>query len=374
MLKDLFLELIKVPSPSGSEKKVAELIQQKLKQLGLASNFDQAGAINGSNTGNLITTLKGSKNQPTILFVAHIDTVETGDQLICPIIEGDTIKTDNSTILGADNKASVACLIELLSKVKEWEERPTIVAAFTTREEQGQMGVSLLKLSQKIDYAFNLDGKGEIGGFAYKALGHLPFELEIIGREVHSAHEPETGINALLVASQIIRKLPLGKTKSGNVLNIGKIESGKATNIVPGYAKMQGEIRSFTQKGIKQQLENVTRITEKICQKYGARYKLLTKEKEGAPVFNGQKNSQISNVAKKACEKLGLTPNIFAGTFTCEANFLSQMGYPVLNVCRGGLMPHSKEESIKVSELDQLLKLLVSLTEEITQKNPVENS
>src|SRR3989344_8514702 len=216
-IKQLFFKLVQIPSPSGKELMVAKFIKNYLSNLGINSTFDKSGLINSSDSGNLIAKIKGINCNQTILFVAHMDTVETGLSVIKPILKGDKIYSNGSTILGADNKGSITALLLALKEISKLKTRPTIFIVFSTREEQGQMGISLIKLNQNIDFAFNLDGAGKQGSFAYKTLGYLPFDLEIIGKQVHSAHEPEKGINALKVSSEIITKLPIGKNKQGHV-------------------------------------------------------------------------------------------------------------------------------------------------------------
>ena len=75
---ELFLELVAVPSPSRRERVVGELIREWLAGHGVAAQFDDAGAVNGSDAGNLIATVPGAPDAPAYLFVAHMDTVESG--------------------------------------------------------------------------------------------------------------------------------------------------------------------------------------------------------------------------------------------------------------------------------------------------------
>ncbi|HZE05962.1 MAG TPA: hypothetical protein VE127_12095, partial [Solirubrobacteraceae bacterium] len=81
---DLFLELVAVPSPSGRERALGEQIHDWLGELGIASSFDTAGAVNGSDAGNLIATVPGAQGAPTYLFIAHMDTVEAGVPGVAP--------------------------------------------------------------------------------------------------------------------------------------------------------------------------------------------------------------------------------------------------------------------------------------------------
>lgn len=360
-LVSLFLKLISVPSPSGRELNVGKVIKLYLKNKGISAYFDKTGRVNGSNSGNLIAEVKGLPNLPTILLVTHMDTVEDGVAVVEPVLTRGVIKSDGRTILGADNKASIAALLESLQEVKKWKNKPTIIAVFTTQEEKGQMGVSLLKLKQKIDYTFNIDGQGAIGGFSYKSLGQLPFKIYIHGKKAHAATNPEKGKHAILAASLFISKLKLGKNNTGETVNIGKISGGLASNVIPDFVELEGEVRSFDEVGLITKLAKVKSTLEAACDKTGCSYQVITNRVDQVPPFNTSTSSKIINIAKKATKNLILPFALSVGSFTCEANYLSKMGYDVLNVCRGGKNAHANNESIKVEELINLKKLIIEL-------------
>lgn len=359
-LRDLFLDLVKIPSPSGEELQVANFIKEELVKFKIQARLDGTGNKNGSNSGNLVVKLSGNLNSKTLLFVAHMDTVQQSGEQVKPIIENGVIRSDGTTILGADDKASVACLIEVLKEVNTWKKRPTIIAVFTNREEKGLLGINYLDLSENIDYAFNLDGQGKLGTFVNRALGNIPFELTILGKSAHAAIEPEKGINAIKAAVMLIDKLDLGKNKDGNFLNIGKILGGTAENIVPDKVLLYGEVRSFKKIGLDKQLKTIEKEAKEVCGKTGCKYSFEIKPKEGMPAFNLSESHQIIKIASAAAKSADLTFQLTEGFFSCEANILAEK-YPVLNVCRGGKMAHSNEESITVQELMDYNKLILAL-------------
>lgn len=356
----LFCELVSIPSPSGDELNVGKFIKNYLNNSGIKAVFDKTGKLNQSNAGNLIAKIKGTKGQPTVLFVAHMDTVEIGDVVIKPIISKGVIKSDGKTILGADDKGSVAALMEAIVEINKWKVKPTIVAVFSTREEKGEMGISLFETGEKIDFAFSLDGAAPQGGFLYKALGQLPFQIEIFGKASHSAIAPEKGKNAILTASRIVSKLPLGKLSEDVYINVGKISGGQSINIVPDKTTFEGEIRAYLNKEMSKYLDVIKNLTKKICIQTGCTYKITTNSKEGTPPMFVPKDDPIIKVAQNATKKLNLHFKLLEGKFTCEANFLAQK-YPVLNICKGGKMPHSTDESITIDELLLLKDLILEL-------------
>jgi len=363
-LLQLFMELVQIPSPSGKERVVGLFIQKYLAKRGIISEFDGSGTKNNSNSGNLIAKLQGEPNLPVILFVAHMDTVETGNIQIKPKIENEIITSDGATILGADDKVSVASLMLMLEEIRIWPKHPTVLVAFTTREEKGKMGSSVLNISEKIDYCFNLDGPNNLGSFVYQTLGETPFEIKLTGKAVHAAVEPEKGINAIMVAAEVISKLPIGKDKKGTVLNIGKIEGGRANNIVPDEVVLYGEARAYLQKDLDKLLQIMENIISNVCFKTGCSFKFYKKLEEGAPSALMDKNHPIVKIAKKSTISLGLPFSLEKGSYTCDANFLATK-YPTLNIARGSKMPHSFDESISVENLFGLKALVVELVNQL---------
>jgi tripeptide aminopeptidase len=359
-LVDLFLQLVNIPSPSGQELKVEKFIKNYLKQKNISAEFDDTGKLNDSNCGNLISKISGDPKLPTLLFVSHADTVETGEKIIKPIVENDVIKSDGTTILGADNKVSDACMMQVLEEVSKWRQRPTVIVAFTTREEKGKMGTSVLELSEKIDYCFNLDGPNSLGDFVNQTLGEMPFEIKIHGKAAHAAVEPEKGINAIKAAALLITKLPIGKDKQGAVLNIGTISGGRANNIVPDEVVLSGQIRAFEQHDLEKLINDAEDITKDVCTATGCSYEFIQKYEEGVPVYHLDEKHKIVDFAKKATAVLNLPFSLIKGSYTADSNFLS-IKYPTLTICRGSKMPHSFEESVSIADMSGLKNLIIEI-------------
>ena len=136
-----FTDLVKIESISKNELKVARHIQKELGKIGIRFVFDKAGKKIGGNCGNMYAKIKGNvKNAPAILLNAHIDTVvHKGD--IRPRINKGIIYSDGTTILGADCKAGVAAIIEVVRILKEKKLRHgDIKLCFTVAEEIGLKG------------------------------------------------------------------------------------------------------------------------------------------------------------------------------------------------------------------------------------------
>ena len=113
-----FLEYVQVDSETKNEGVFAKRLKEDLEKLGFEVYEDNAGEKVGSNTGNLIATLGGNEGSETIMFSCHMDTVSPGNG-IKPVVKDGVIYSDGTTILGGDDKAGIAALLEAIVKMKE---------------------------------------------------------------------------------------------------------------------------------------------------------------------------------------------------------------------------------------------------------------
>jgi tripeptide aminopeptidase len=385
---ELFLELVAVPSPSRRERIVGELIQEWLAGHGVAATFDDAGAVNGSDCGNLIATVPGGPGAPTYLFVSHIDTVESGTPPVTPHIDdGGVIRSDGDTILGADNKAAVAAVMRVCAAAAQMprERRPTVHAAFTCCEESGQMGAGLLSpdLLQQVDCAFSVDGAKPVGTVITRALGQTSFAFAVHGRAAHAAANPEAGINAIAVACEIVSALPLGRLPGGGSVNIAAIVGGSIadrltpevlaaggveaalntalTNSVPDRALVRGEVRGYSVQEIEDTIAVITETIARVCDAHGARHDWIRDRSRMVPPFPRAEDSRARALVQAAAARVdGVRVVLEERQATLEANYLAA-STDVVALASGGRDPHQHSESIPVAELDRLEALLVAI-------------
>ena len=114
---DLFLELAAIPSPSGEEREVADRVIAYLRDCGLEADEDDAGPKVGSTIGNLYVRLEPTAPGQPLFFCAHLDTVPPTDA-IDPVVEDGIVRNANPTILGGDNKAAVAAMLDATRRPK----------------------------------------------------------------------------------------------------------------------------------------------------------------------------------------------------------------------------------------------------------------
>ena len=115
---DTFIKLVKIDSPSGEEKQIADYLVDHLKDRGLEVKVDNAGEKFGGNAGNIVAYLKGNSQEKPITFCAHMDQVSPC-RGVNPIIDGNIIRTDGTTTLGADDKLGIAIILEALEDIIE---------------------------------------------------------------------------------------------------------------------------------------------------------------------------------------------------------------------------------------------------------------
>jgi tripeptide aminopeptidase len=356
-LVKLFCDLVKIPSPSGKEKEAMGYAKDYLDKLGIKHYTDSAGKSVGGNSGNLIAKIGIGK--PKLMFVAHIDTVEDGKKAIKPIVSKGSIRSDGTTILGSDDKGGVAALLAAMKEIGLEKGLPAVLCVLSIQEERGVMGVNYLDLEDGIDFVFDVDGTGTPGRFINKALGTLSFEIRLYGKEAHAAANPEKGRNSIKAAGMIIAKLSLGRDSKWRALNLGTISGGTRDNVIPGYCLLTGMARAFDAAGIAQIMGQVRKAAKAACAATGCSYELVKKDTN--PPFHTKGTDKIVSLARKASKNAGLNFSLEKISATIQGNALSAKGYSVLGLSKGGKMQHSKEESIKIRELEQTKRLIVEI-------------
>ncbi|MEE8325912.1 MAG: M20/M25/M40 family metallo-hydrolase, partial [candidate division NC10 bacterium] len=141
-MRDHFLTLVQIDSPSRKEREIAMHLKEELTSLGAEVSFDHTDQMVGGTVGNLIARIPGTRSGGTpFLLCAHMDTVGPGEG-IKPQVEENLIKSDGSTILGADDKSGIAIICEVLRALqKEKVPFAELEIVFTICEESGLLGV-----------------------------------------------------------------------------------------------------------------------------------------------------------------------------------------------------------------------------------------
>lgn len=336
-----FLELVKIDSPSGEEKAIAQDITKRLKKLGAKVNLDSYGNVIGKFSG---------KGKP-IMLNAHLDTVEPCRN-IKPIIQDDIIKTDGSTILGGDPKAGVSAILEAITSLNEDKtQHPPIEIVFTREEESGLLGAINLDYSKiSAKWGITFDGEKGVHNIDISAPGYNRVDATIKGKSAHAGAEPEKGISAIIIAAEIISKLALGRIDHETTANIGLIEGGYARNAVPEKLHFKGEIRSRDIEKLEKHTLHFRKVIEETMKKYSnAKIDLIISREFDSYLFN-ENHETIKHIIR-TFGTMNIKPNLQHSGGGTDVNIFHTHGIKSIVVGTGDYEPHTTREYVIISQM-----------------------
>lgn len=360
-LVESFMELVRIDSISREERDLADFLIEKLEDLGLEVIVDQAGEKAKSNCGNIIARFKGNIKEVTpIMFSAHMDTVVPGKN-IDPLLKGEKILSSGKTILGADDKAAIAALLEALHIIKEKNIlHGDIEILFTICEEIRLKGAKNLDISSlNARMAFVLDSGGPVGEIISAAPSQNSLKIIIHGKSAHAGSNPEEGINAIQVAGFALSRMKLGRIDEETTTNIGIISGGKATNIIPDEVTLEGEVRSRNEE----KLEKYTKILKQIIEDTAREFKAKAEVKINKEYYcyNLSIDDRVVKIAMKAAKDMGLKPLLHPSGGGSDANVFNKKGFPSVNLAIGMEKVHTVDEYILVKNLKNTVEYILSI-------------
>lgn len=356
MIKN-FLEYVQIDSVSYEEREMCDFLTKQLEGLGFEVVKNEIGEQIGSTGYNIVAKMAGDSAKDPILLSAHIDTVTPGVG-IKPIVDGDIIKTDGSTILGGDDKAGIAIIVECMQAITEANvsARP-IEAVFSVCEEVGLKGVKNFDLSLiKAKEGIVLDSGGEIGSIVTKAPAQDVINVDIHGKPAHAGMEPEKGVSAIQIAAKALENMTLYRIDEETTANFGIISGGVATNIITDHVHLTGETRSLSAKKVDKQTASMREALEKAAADLGGSVDFVA-ERAYNP-FIVDENSKIVNDLKKAFTANGLTPQCVPTGGGSDTNIYFEKGISCVNISCGMSAVHTTDEFIKISDMEKCAQSL----------------
>lgn len=358
-LKRLFLELVQIDSLSRHEREIALRLKRELEDVGAVCQFDSAGDAVKGNTGNLVGRLAGTvSDAPALLLCAHMDTVVPGEG-VKPIIEGDIVRTDGTTVLGGDDKSGCAIICEALRQVREHNiPHGPIDVVFTICEEVGLLGAKHLDLSMvsaREGIVFDSDAPGYL---FVRAPGAQALRFTVKGLEAHAGMCPERGISAIKVASEAIAAMRLGRIDDETTANLGLIQGGRAINIVPNEVTVRGEARSRDAAKLAAQIEHMVACFKDAAARASVTIegKRVTAELDYSvtPEYAAMNVPDDAPLVRKVVEAASRTgrvvkPEAMGGG--CDANIFNQRGLTVANLGTGMRDIHTVREWLNVNDM-----------------------
>ena len=405
-LKERFINYVKFETRSDeksenipstiSQLEFANVLKKELEELGMENVF-----INDACFVNATLPSNTNKNVPTVGFIAHMDTADFNAKNVNPkILEnydgvdivlneelgitmcveefpnlkqyiGKTIiTTDGKTLLGADDKAGIAEIMEAMKYLIEHPEikHGTVKVAFGPDEEIGR-GANHFNVEEfAADYAYTMDG-GPVGELEYESFNAAQVIYKIKGKSVHTGTAKGKMINASLVALELSSMFP-------------KDEVPEKTEGYEGFYFLEkissncedAELRYILRDHDKEKFLDKKKFSEEIAKKINKKY-----GKDIVEVFIEDQyynmgeiikdHMYIVEIAKKAMENLKINPIIKPIRGGTDGSKISFMGLPTPNIFAGGENFHGKYEFVALESMIKATDVIIEIIKLTEKKN-----
>lgn len=363
-----FYELVQIKCSTRAERQVADVLKQKMADLHMEVSEDDAGSKIGGNSGNVFGFLPGTvAGAPTLMLSAHMDCVEPCAD-IKPVLKDGIITSEGDTILGSDDKAGVAAILEAIRVLKEQNiPHGNVQVVFTIAEEGGLNGSKNMNPSLlKADFGYALDSSGVPGEIINMAPGQNKINITVIGKKAHAGVAPEEGLNAIVLAGKALAAVKEGRIDAETTANIGIIKGGSATNIVPDKVEIVAEARSRNQEKLAAQTEQMRKAFVDTIEAAGGKVEVVIAKAYDPYVL--AEDAPVITLARKAAESIGLTATTKGTGGGSDANFFNGYGVPTAVLGTGMSKVHTTDEFIKEEDLYKLGELTVSIIKTTAQE------
>jgi len=365
-----FCNLAEIKSPSGQEEEISRVLCSQLFKMGIVPQKDAHG--------NIIARLPGY-GRPLILC-AHMDTVAVAPEAkIKTVIKGGIIRSDGTTILGADNKNFIAAILEMLAVINETKMlHQAIEIVFTLGEEaisRGAKNLDFFKLAGR-ECLIADDATDAIAGHSFGAITLVApslwkFDVTIRGKKAH-VKEPELGVNAIQTAAAIVSSMPLGKVGKSTTTNIAFLSGGlegvvdktafadlpdQGRNNVPDLAILCGEIRGHDRAEFEATYRAIGEACEVAGATNGSSVGLLHESLADGYKHSGQ-DPFVQKIAA-VMRRQGIQPTFKKAIGGSDANILNLRGIKAVVINSGEEFNHKNIEQVSIASLVQLTDFLI---------------
>ena len=373
---------------AGKELDLLKLLCKELNDMGVEATLDEYGYVMGSIPSNI------DKKVPAIGFIAHVDTSpdasgkDVKPQIIKDYDGGDIelkgvpglflkpsefpellahkgetiITTDGTTLLGADDKAGVAEIMDAVQYIVEHPEfkHGDIKIGFTPDEEIGRGVVKFDVKRFGADYAYTMDG-GEIGELEFENFNAASAKIHIQGRNVHPGYAKDKMKNAILIGMEFNDLLPIGQRPELTEGYDGFFHiisfKGSVEEADFGYI-----IRDHDRKKFEEKKELIAQCAHFINMKYGEGTATLDIKDQ---YYNMREQVEpyyfIVEKAVKAMEMAGIKPKIQPIRGGTDGANLSFKGLPCPNIFAGGMNFHGKMEFAPLENIEKASEVVLNI-------------
>ncbi len=341
-------KLIAIESPSGHEQTIAGHLAAELKALG--------GETVNDAVGNVVARFAG-EGEP-VLLNAHMDTVPVAGPVKIVESEG-RWQSDGTTILGADDKAGLAIILEVIRSLGDKGLRhPPLEVVFTVGEEIGFVGAKNLdysRISSKSGICFDAGGNAIV----IAAPSVTSIDVTIKGKAAHAGVSPERGINAIAVAAEAVAALPWGRIDEQTTTNVGMIHGGVARNVVPETVTLITEVRSRDDEKSKTRIDQLLKAFQDAAAKHGAKAEF--KQTELCKCFKLEPETDIVKRITEAAATFDLKPSLRAAGAGLDASEFNQRGIKAATLGTGAGLAHSPDEYVVIEAFVRAADLLYTV-------------
>jgi tripeptide aminopeptidase len=360
---EIFMSLAALPTPPGRERAAADAVTAFLRDLGLGVDEDGAGPRIGSDTGNLYCRLAPTDGEGLpLFFCAHLDTVPP-EGPIEPVVEDGIVRNASGTILGADNKAAVAVLLDATERiVRGGLPHAGVELLFTPKEEVGLQGAKAFdhtRLAARAGFVY--DQAAPIGDVVLGAPTQRSLTVRFHGRAAHAGMVPEEGRSAVVAAARAIADMRLGRIDEETSANVGIVQGGTARNIVPEWCTVEAEVRSHDERKLDELLQELLEA----CSFAGsvADVEVEASVEEAYKGYRFRRTDPAVRLAAAALERSGFEPRYGLTGGGADANVFNERGLQCLNLANGMADIHTPEERIAVDDLERMVDVTLALVD-----------
>ena len=368
-------------SPSSKKQfDLLRLLEKELMEMGLAD-------VHLSDHGVLYAKIPGGTGKETIGLIAHVDTspdspganvkpmfhgnwdgepLSLGDGvLIDPAqsremdryVGGTIITSDGSTLLGADDKAGVAIIMEACQWLIDHPDipRPPVSIAFTPDEEVGR-GMDHFDVERfGADFAYTVDG-GELTEISSETFNAWSADWKITGNEVHPGSAAGVMVNAVRIAGELIA-LIRSEEMPENSRGMQGYDYPMAVSGTTESAVVKCILRDFTTEGMIQRRRRMEAIRDCLTALFpGAGIELEMKEQYSNPGEILKRDRRLIEYSLEGFARCGIQAKEGAIRGGTDGSRLSFMGVPTANLPTGGEQFHSRREWIAVEGMETALE------------------
>jgi tripeptide aminopeptidase len=362
-LHETFVSLCRIESPSGHERPCTDWVAAELRHIGLDVDEDDAGPEAGADAGNLFSRIEG-RGERSVMLCAHLDTVPPLAPIEPVLVDG-RWENANDGILGADNKAAVAVMLELARRLRRAPEPPEVGVelVFSVSEENGLHGAKGFDVGRlRSEFGFVFDHASPIGEIVTASPTYQRVVAELRGRAAHAGIRPEDGRSAVVAAARAIAAMDLGRLDPETTANVGTITGGTATNVVPERCRIEAEVRGISEQRVEEVLTAMVDHFQDAADA-GECDLDITVERMFTGYRTKSRAPQLS-LAERALRACGYEPKPIATGGGSDANAFEAAGLPCINLANGTERNHQPDERVSVDALEGMLEVAIALVDE----------